>query len=102
MPGAQHAGSKKPEIDVFSNKSQEKRDVQKYTGFDDFTSLDNLKLQDDGTIIIIDTEYGSFTNDNGMLLSEETEAVLGGSEFSFPVVDILGEDVFNYDDTLET
>ena len=36
-----------------------------------------------------------------MLLSEETEAVLGGSEFSFPVVDILGEDIFNNHDVIE-
>lgn len=75
--------------------------IEKCIGYNDFVNSVNLRLQDDGKIVMIDTEYGSFTNDNGSLLSDESEALLGGSEFDFPVVDILGEDVFNNHDGIE-
>lgn len=103
---SKYVGSKKPDTSALSDEGYDrytkKTKITENTGYSDFTCSANLRLQDDGkTIIIIDTEYGSFTNDNGSLLSDESEAFLGGSEFDFPVVDILGEDIFNNHDGIE-
>ncbi len=58
---SKYVGDKKPKIDKFSTKYEEKLNITKYTGFGDFVCSYNLREQDDdGIIFIIDTEYASF------------------------------------------
>ncbi len=47
----------------------------------------NLRVQEDGTVIIIDTEYGSF--DITTTQSEPAASDLINLEFEFPVSEIL-------------
>lgn len=60
------------------------------TGFNDFSCQANLREQEDGSIIIIDTEYSSFTSDGVPPISDETNLELAGVEFTFDTTDFFG------------
>lgn len=92
---SKYVGDKKPAHVPFGEPGfgalvKAKSTVTLETGFNDFAYNANLREQDDGTIILIDTEYRSFSNNGATPISPETDAELGGVEFSFPLTDILG------------
>lgn len=78
---SRYVGDKKP--DIFY--SCDKLNLKKLTGFSDFTANANLRIQDGNhKVTVIDTEYGSFSNDNTVdTPSQETELQLGGATFTF-------------------
>lgn len=63
--------------------------IKNKTGFWDFSMNANLREQQDGAIVIIDTEYLSFCSDEVPPVSPQTNSKLGGTRFKFLVSDIL-------------
>jgi len=98
---SKYVGDKKPDFPSFLSdtdessesskpKYRDKNTITMETGYNDFMCNANLRVQEDGTIIIIDTEYGSFSNSGAISLSSETNIELGGMQFDFPIDGFLG------------
>lgn len=82
---AKYAGDNKPgKLPSAAGK------VTEITGYNDFGGGANLREQGEGSIIVIDTEYRSFSTENVAHISHEIDAELGGAEFSFLLTDLLG------------
>jgi hypothetical protein len=78
---SRYVGDKKPDLSF----SCDKVNLKKLTGFSDFTVNANLRIQDGNPkVIVIDTEYGSFSNDDPVNIpSQEIELDIGGTTFTF-------------------
>ncbi len=90
---SKYVGDKKPEDNL--DFMIERTNIGNSTGFHDFMFNANLREQENGKIVIIDTEYGSFSTGNLVPISLQTASELGGLEFSFPLVEILGQEADN-------
>jgi len=66
-------------------KKYSKDDVEKITNYIDWGLGANTKIDKDGNVIIIDTEYGSFSHDNIDKLSDKTKEELGDKTFEFNI-----------------
>ena len=93
---SKYAGDKKLlQLSPFSDSEkflalhQDKVKITSVTGFSDFTENANLREQKDSSIVIIDTEYMSFSTPKTEP-SELIESALIGLEFTFPLSEILG------------
>lgn len=85
---SKYVGDKKPTFE--NSKLSGITNVIKETGFHDLAFNANLREQEDGDIIIIDTEYASFTSVGSFLISDATGLELAGVEFSFPISEFFG------------
>ena len=84
---SKYVGDKKP--DYGNSKLSGITTLIEQTGFHDLAFNANLREQEDGSIILIDTEYGSFKSDGVSPMSAETESELAGLEFTFNVADFF-------------
>ena len=82
---SKYVGDKKPADgdDWLSVIGLDKLWIRRCAGFADFELNANLREQLDGSIIIIDTEYASFTNYGTTPPSVDAALALGGVEFEF-------------------
>jgi hypothetical protein len=76
---SRYIGDKKPDLDFPFDLSN----LRKLTGFSDFSANANLRiLGEEKKVTVIDTEYGSFSNDD-LGSSQRVESEIGGTTFTF-------------------
>jgi hypothetical protein len=85
---SKYVGDKKPTPQ--NSKLIRKTKVVDETGFNDMVLNANLREQENGDIVIIDTEYCSFTSAGVFPISDATNLELSGVEFSFPISEFFG------------
>ena len=96
---SKYVGNTKPEIDSMSdiiNKATIRCKIE-FNDMGDMKTVTNLRKQKDGSIIIIDTEYGSFSNTSGAFKNFDFSKV---KDFCLDVTlsDIFGADESNGDE----
>lgn len=84
---SKYVGDDKPSYDVLSDKIM----IRSETGYTDFAHDSNIREITGGKLVIIDTEYSSFSNHGMTPISDETIQGLNNFEFSFRPSELLGE-----------
>jgi hypothetical protein len=84
---SKYVGENRPNYNLLSDKIM----IRSETGYKDFIYDSNIREITGGKIVIIDTEYSSFSNDSMTPISDETIQELNNFEFSFRPSELLGE-----------
>lgn len=93
---SRYVGDNKPKFHIFSELFEQKLIIMKMIEFTDMPQQANLRELEDGSITIIDTEYGSFSNKSEAFKGFDISTI-GDEEFNFSLSEISETNIIGSD-----